>query len=367
MKIILKAVLPTALIISGSFAHADVSNFKRWSVSAGWMHVMPQGSANPFNIGTNVPSGTETTIGNISKDSFLNSIDRSQTWSKNSEQYVYDRAKNTLDKYGSLVTDKTTGEISKNVTGKATVNGLENWQNSGTGLEAENVDTLGLTLNYYVNDNVSLQIIGGIPPKVDIKGQGEIVANMTGVAVPSVIVQNFIDKSINLKQDISITDLGARKKASTVRAWTPAIEAQYQFGRTGVHKFRPFVGAGIMFAHFNDIKLDSQINSDLIAAGHMIQNIHDGQAGAALDKKESSASPRVRVKTTDAIAPIVTLGATYDISQNWYGIASVSYAKLNNRANIDVIDNNTGTKLITSSTKIDIDPIITYLGVGYRF
>jgi outer membrane protein W len=27
----------------------------------------------------------------------------------------------------------------------------------------------------------------------------------------------------------------------------------------------------------------------------------------------------------------------------------------------------TGNRLIHSSTKIDIDPLITYLGVGYRF
>ena len=215
-------------------------------------------------------------------------------------------------------------------------------------------------------------MIGGIPPKVDIKGKGEIVANMTGVAFPDGedvlgIKELFLSSGLDLKQDIPITNLGNKKKASSVRAWTPALEAQYQFGKTGINKFRPFVGAGIMYAHFNDIKLDSAIESDLKAAGHMIQNILDDKAGAALEGKISSADPKVRVKTTDAIAPIVTLGATYDLNSNWYGIASVSYAKLNNRANIDVIDRNTGNKLIHSSTKIDIDPLITYVGVGYRF
>jgi outer membrane protein len=48
-------------------------------------------------------------------------------------------------------------------------------------------------------------------------------------------------------------------------------------------------------------------------------------------------------------------------------VASVSYSKLNNKTTIDVIDRNTGNRLIHSSTKIDIDPLITYLGVGYRF
>ena len=99
----------------------------------------------------------------------------------------------------------------------------------------------------------------------------------------------------------------------------------------------------------------------------MIQNIHDGQAGAALDGKKSSANPVVDVDADDAIAPIVTAGFTYDITPNWYTVASVSYAKLNNKATINVFDRNTNKQLIHATTKMDIDPIITYLGVGYRF
>jgi outer membrane protein len=223
-------------------------------------------------------------------------------------------------------------------------------------------------LNYYINDNVSLQLIGGIPPKVDIKGKGEIFAPMTGLATsPSDLVGILFPDGIDLNQAIPITNLGNKSKAASVRAWTPAVEAQYQFGQTGVNKLRPYIGVGLMYSRFTDIKLNHQINNDLIAAGHMIQNVMDGKAGAALDGKPSSANPYVRVKTTDAIAPIVSLGATYDIDSNWFGIASVSYAKLNNQAKIDVIDANTGNRLIHSKTKVDIDPLITYLGIGYRF
>lgn len=87
----------------------------------------------------------------------------------------------------------------------------------------------------------------------------------------------------------------------------------------------------------------------------MIQNVLDGK------------NPYVRVKATDAVAPIVSLGATYDMTSNWYAVASVSYSKLDNDAKIDVIGANTGNKLIRATTKIDVDPLIMYLGVGYRF
>ncbi len=86
-----------------------------------------------------------------------------------------------------------------------------------------------------------------------------------------------------------------------------------------------------------------------------------------LDGKESSGKMVVDVDADDAIAPIVTLGFTYDFTPSWFTVASVSYAKLNNKTKIDVINQTTGEQFIHATTKIDIDPLITYLGVGYRF
>ena len=354
---------------------------KRFSVSAGWMHVMPQGKANPFNINTAVDKTKSYGVGSISQKAFLDAID------PNALLVTGERALDILpftfepSTHGSLaqilgalenndISDPEAykSNVNASTAGTAQLQGIDQWTAENSGLEAEDVDTLGLVFNYYINDNVSLKIIGGIPPEVDIKGKGEIVAKMSGQALPQGdISMLFPDGILDLKQDIPITNLGNQKTASTVRAWTPAFEVQYQFGKSGVNKLRPFIGGGIMYAYFNEVKLNSAIESDLIAAGHMVQNILDNKGGAALEGKTSSADPKVRVKTTDAIAPIVSLGATYDFDSNWFGVASVSYAKLSNHAKIDVYDKNTGNKLVQSSTKIDIDPLITYLGVGYRF
>ncbi|WP_228198486.1 OmpW/AlkL family protein [Acinetobacter radioresistens] len=362
------------LIASSSASHAE---FKRFSVSAGWLHVMPQGKANPFNINTAAANGTTAEVGAISTTAFMKAIDPNATLSTG------ENAKEILDMVFSHPVDQngnprpSVGQIlglvdendmvSPDITGTATINGLEQWEAQGSGLEADDVDTLGLTFNYYVNENVSLQLIGGIPPKVDIKGKGEINAPLSGFAEPEGIATLVIGDRLDLLQNIPITNLGNKSKAATVRAWTPALEAQYQFGKPGVNKFRPYIGAGLMYAYFNDIKLNPQIESDLQAAGHMIQNVLDGKAGAALDGTVSSGVMRVEVDADDAIAPIVTAGFTYDLNENWYTVASVSYAKLNNKATIDIINESTGTRLINATTKIDIDPLITYLGVGYRF
>ncbi len=374
LKIVGGNLLAFAVIAGTQTVHAE---FKRFSVSAGWLHVMPQGKANPFNINTAVANGTRAKVGSISTTAFMKSIDPNATLTTG------ENAKEILDMVFSHPVDQdgnpqpSIGQIlglvdendmvSPDITGTATINGLGRWEAQGTGLEAEDVDTLGLMFNYYINDNVSLQLISGIPPKVDIKGKGEINAPLSGFANPEGLAAGVIGDKLDLLQDIPITNLGNKSKAASVRAWTPALEAQYQFGKSGVNKLRPYIGAGIMYSRFTDIKLNHQIHGDLIAAGHMIQNVLDGQAGAALDGKISSANPYVKVKTTDAIAPIVSLGASYDFNSNWYAVGSVSYAKLNNRANIDVIDKNTGKKLIHASTKVDIDPLITFLGVGYRF
>ncbi|EKP32916.1 OmpW family protein [Acinetobacter baumannii OIFC087] len=219
--------------------------------------------------------------------------------------------------------------------------------------------------NYHFSDNLSLEIKAGIPPKVDIKGKGNIYAPLSGIDKPGGI--GTILGDIPLKQDIFITDLTQSSKAASARAWLPAVELHYQFGKSGVNKFRPYVGAGVMYAYFNELEMNSGIESDLIKAGHMIQNIHDGKAGAALDGKTSSAKPIVKLEATDTFAPIVTLGATYDFNPNWFAVGSVSYSKMNSEAKIYVTDQNTGKELIKANTKIDIDPLITYLGVGYRF
>lgn len=340
---------------------ATQSDFNRFSISAGWLHVMPQGKANPIRIQTSVNDGYKSEVGVISPDGFIGAID------PNAEiggMNLKDTLKELIDSpFGNLIKDGD-GNILGEITGEATINGLESWTQQGTGLEAEDVDTLGLMFNYYLNEHVSLNVMAGIPPKVDIKGKGQIIASMQGSATPGI---DLGVGDLPLLADIPITDLSSYSKAATARAWTPAVGVQYQFGKLGIDKFRPYVGAGLMYAYFNDLKLNSGIEADLTTAGHMLQNIHDQLAGAALDGKPSSGDIRVKLDADDAIAPIFTMGFSYDFTPNWFSTASVSYAKLNNRTTIKVINQNDGRELINSSTKIDIDPLMTYVGIGYRF
>ena len=209
-----------------------------------------------------------------------------------------------------------------------------------------------------------------IPPKVDIKGVGEIravavsTANTPGIGAPTYL------NGLELIKNTLITDLGAHGKVAEVTAWTPAATVKYHFGTSGKDRFRPFVGAGVVYGHFNKLKLNSGVEEDLIQAGYMIDNILNGRAGEALHggKGSSTATPEVKVETSDAFAPVFSAGFTYDFTERWFSTGSLSYMpNFNNVATVTVTDTTTGTELIKSTTKIDLDPLVTYVGVGYRF
>ncbi|KYQ83758.1 outer membrane beta-barrel protein [Acinetobacter vivianii] len=366
--------LPTITFANSPyFSLKDGDGFKRFSVSAGWLHAMPQGNGNPININTSVAEGTKSKVGDITVDSVLGAIDQSTADGKTKHDKLEGLVNNIITK--PIITHEgSDGKryLNGEVAGEATINGLSNWQAQGTGLTADNVDTLGIMANYFFTDNISLEVKAGIPPKVDIKGEGQIYAPLTGTDTPGKVA-GIIDAGLiiggdlPLKKDIPITNLSQSKKAASATAWLPAAEIHYQFGKSGVNKFRPYIGVGVMYAHFTHLKLDGNVSNDLVAAGHMIQNVLDNKAGAALDGKTSSANPKIKVEADDAWAPMATLGATYDFNPNWFAVGSVTYAPMSSDAKITISDSNTGKELIRANTKIDIDPLITYVGVGYRF
>lgn len=352
------AVVSPLLFSQAAFAEFDYfktdGSFKRFSVSAGWLHAAPQGDANALKNTTAIKDGTVADNGSVRVSTVREDIDPDQ-------DAVTLGAVNGL--LGILPANTDLGALGASGTTK--VNGLESWTSAGTGLESDDVDTVGLLFNYYLDDNWSVEFKAGVPPKVDIMGKGQVFAPFTGEVTASGVGSGLPE--FDIKKDIPITDLEQGSGvASTARAWLPAAGIQYQFGQSGVNKFRPYVVAGVMYAYFNDIELNDGIRQDLERAGDQIQNIKEGKAGAALENLKSSSGMHVDVDAESAFAPILTIGATYDFNDRWFGVGSLSYAKLDSETTITV-KNDAGEELIRSKSNLDIDPYISYLGVGYRF
>lgn len=335
------------------FSLQDGDGFKRFSVSVGALHVMPQGKAQPFQVNTAVKNGEVARNGTIQVDTVLNNLN------SNVDQEGLAAALEFLGFF-------TGGELGSGLSGSSRIQGLEEWNNPGTGLEADDVTTLGILSNYFFTDHVSLEMKAGIPPKVDLQGKGKIYAPFAAIATPQIGSLPLEFLNIDLQNDIFITDLEAHGPAASARAWTPAFELQYHFGKTGINKFRPYVGLGIMYAYFNELEINPRTEQDLIAAGHMIANIKEGNAGASLEGKPSNANPTVDLEATDAFAPVATVGFTYDFNERWFAVGSVSYAHLKNETTITVSDDNLG-ELITSKADIEVNPILAYAGFGMRF
>ncbi|MBJ9985308.1 OmpW family protein [Acinetobacter sp. S40] len=256
MRKLTTALLPVALLATSFATHAATSDGKTFSVSAGWLHIMPQGE----------------------------------------KQGVY--GQNNLTQ--TPVNDPHAG------------------------FEIDDADTGAVLFDYYVNDNVSLELVAGVPPKMEILGKGSIL----GGAV----------------------DLSKVGKVGEVDAYTPVLLGKYQFGTVN-SKFRPFVGAGIMYAHFDGFELESTVNPALNAA------VGGGQLGLSA----------TNVSIDDAIAPVATIGADYNFNKDWFATASVTYAHLKTKATLDINSSTLNSTLIKGETDIEINPIVTFVGLGYRF
>lgn len=370
------AIIAPALISHSANAEFDYfktdGSFKRFSVSAGWLHAKPNGDATPVKNTTAIQNGTSHNNGSVRSGTVKKVLNPDQGKDSDANnQKRLDTIKNRLGLVGDDKTDLSDTFLG-DLSGSTAINGLQQFATAGSGLESDDVDTVGLLFNYYLDDNWSFEVKAGIPPKVDILGKGSVVAPFSGTVMPGDPADSIIG-NFEIKDDIHITDLTQGKKAASARAWLPAAEVHYQFGKSGVNKFRPYVGAGVMYAYFNDLELDSGIRQDLTDAGHMIQNIKDGKAGSALQYDgpngritPSDSGMNVKVEADSAWAPIVTLGATYDFDESWFAVGSLSYAKLDSDSTITVTNDN-GEQLIKAVSNIDIDPYISYLGVGYRF
>lgn len=340
----LTCAIATPLLFSqAAFAGFDYfktdGSFKRFSISAGVLYAAPQGDPTPLRNTSAIKDTTVSTNDNL----LLQGLQ---------------------DAFGPIA-DLSNIPLANVVSSDVTIGGLENFTSPNTGLQADDAATLGLLINYHITDNWSIETKAGFPPKVDILGVGQAFSPITGTVNASVVGQNLPE--IKFTRNEPITDLEQGDGvAARARAWLPAVEVHYQFGKTGVNKFRPYVGAGIIYAYFNGIELNPGIREDLVDNGHRVQNFNDGNFAAALAGQDSDREIIIDVAAGEDIAPIFTLGATYDFNESFFAVGSVSYAKLSSNSTITAT-NDGGDELFRSKSVVDIDPLITYFGLGYRY
>ena len=184
-----------------------------------------------------------------------------------------------------------------------------NRQLAGTGAHASSTDTLGITTEYYVTDNLGVAMLLGMPLKVNLIGDGTLQKYGT---------------------------LG------TTRPMPPAIELRYHlFSATS--KFRPYLGIGANYTWFTQVRAtNSQFVSDSFGPG--------GSARATLSSSWN---------------PVFGSGANYAISKHWSVGTSVNYMPV--KTNLTLYGQTaTGTQIVSKST-LRLNPLSVFLNVAYTF
>jgi outer membrane protein len=202
-----------------------------------------------------------------------------------------------------------------------------------------NADTLGLTISHFVTDNLAVTTVAGVPPKFKVYGSGTLQA-----PGPSGALGN-----------VSLGAAANNPLVSSVREWSPALLLQYyMFSATA--RFRPFVGAGVSYNWFSSIQLNPNFTNAL--------NEQLGATLAAGAGKPGQTS--VTSQSSPSWQPVVNAGLTYNLTDHWSIIGSVSYIPLKTTTVITVKAAD-GSTLAQSKATLKVDPIISYLGVAYKF
>lgn len=204
---------------------------------------------------------------------------------------------------------------------------------TGTAFSVEDMDTAALTYAYAFSDNLSGMILSGIPPEIELTGSG--TSSMVG----------------------NLSRYGSLAKATVL---SPTLIAQYTF-RSPAVAFRPFAGLGVSYTRFSDVEMNPALEQAFIDA------VKTRTSGAALDVA-------VRIETEDSWSVVALLGTDYRISPKWHIVASLAYLPLETDATVTTnVTRSANPALLPtgdfsrSESSMDINPIVSFLGIGYRF
>ena len=179
-----------------------------------------------------------------------------------------------------------------------------------SGAHVSNADTLLLSFTHFITDNIAVTADLGIPPKFKLNGSG------------------------------SLNGLG---QLGTATQWSPAMLAKYYFGDAN-SQFRPYVGAGVTYVWYSNVKLTSSLTGLL----------NGGDPGASTSADLSS-----------SFAPVANVGMAYNFDKNWSANVSLAYVPLKTKADLSTRHSDGTTTHAT--TKITLNPLVTVLSVGYKF
>jgi outer membrane protein len=218
------------------------------------------------------------------------------------------------------------------------------FSSAGTGATIDNVNTVQLAAFHFFTDHFGIKAEAGLPPIFHLRG--------TGVVQPKSkypLVQRFLPQ----------VDIGAAENnpLASVRQWSPAVLAQYFFFSPS-SRFRPNLGLGISYTWFTDISPNATFVRNL--------NNNFGPVLAIAAGKYREGPTHVGASASYEWAPIYNAGFSYDLTEHWGIVGSISYLPLRASAHITIFAAD-GTQLADSHAQVHLDPLASAVLVSYRF
>ncbi|CAG9264431.1 OmpW family protein [Burkholderia diffusa] len=195
---------------------------------------------------------------------------------------------------------------------------------NGTNSEIHNALTEGIFITRYFTDNIAVEGALAFPPKLNMYAQGN--AAPLGAGGPNM-------------------PLGSLQPLASARTWPAMALLKYAFGRPDA-SFRPFLGLGVNYTWYSGIELNP--------AFYQAAQAFAGSGGS------------VQSSLHDSWNPVFTAGFTYRMAERWYAMGTLMYIPLKTDAEIRSTAAN-GQTVMTNRIHINADPVIAFVGVGYRF
>ena len=174
--------------------------------------------------------------------------------------------------------------------------------------------------------NVDNDNSGGLALPLQVKAENRIFpeVDFSYFFTPNVAAELIL--TYPQKHDVALggTDIGS------IKHLPPTLTLQYHFNPTGT--VRPYAGLGLNYTRFSSVKLD---------AGPVL----GGSVPLKIDR--------------DSVGWAAQIGADYKIAPKWFLNVDLKYVAID--TDIRVKANN------AKVTKLDIDPLLFSVGVGYRF
>lgn len=191
-----------------------------------------------------------------------------------------------------------------------TVFGPMSSSNSAISAKIGTANTIGLTGTYFITDHIAAEVVAGLPPKFSIYGAG------------------------------SAESYG---KIGSARMWSPSVLMKYYFAGPNA-TFRPYLGVGASYLWFSGAQItNSSFQSEVLKGD-------------------------TKVSVTKGLAPVLNAGFSYAFAKNWYASLSVSFIPVSRTLTLDTPQSSArGVKSSRSTVRTQLNPIVTYLSVGYRF